>query len=181
MPQSLRSLQNDTEEVIFKSGDMAMSPLIQEINRLLQSDLDDVILNAGYQNALPALDEYRQQMEEYLDVLRDMIKTLGKGAQRLRRKQRQFEDMSAEADRSARQFLQEGQEELVRAAYARKRIMQLACEAYQEEADWQNARFLVLMDAKLRLEARLTEVAQRSAAMQMRETRDNGALLQAVA
>ena len=156
-----------------------MPRLIQEIDLLLQSNLDDMILNAGHQDALPALDAYRQQMEDYLDVLGDMIKTLGNGVQLLRQKQRQFESLSIEADRSARQFLREGQENLVRAATTRKRVMKLASEAYQEETNLQNARFLALMDAKLRLEARLTEVAQKSAAMQ--GTLAEGALLAAVA
>jgi len=40
-------------------------------------------------------------------------------------------------------------------------VMQLTSEAYGEEANLQNDRFLALMDAKLRLEARLTEVTQR--------------------
>ncbi len=156
-----------------------MPRLIQEIDLLLQLNLDDMILNAGHQDALPALDAYRQQMEDYLDVLGDMIKTLGNRVQLLRQKQRQFESLSIEADHSARQFLREGQENLVRAATTRKRVMQLASEAYQEETTLQNARFLALMDAKLRLEARLTEVAQKSAAMQ--GTLAEGALLAAVA
>ncbi len=143
-----------------------MSPLIQEINRLLQSNLDDVILGSDAQDVLMALDEYGRQVEDYLDVLGDMIKTLGKGVKRLRQKQRQYESLTTEVDDSARQFLWEGQEKLVRAANARKRVMRLASEAYQEEADLQNARFLALMDVKLRLEARLTEVAQRAALLQ---------------
>lgn len=156
-----------------------MPPLIHEINLLLQANLDE-ILNAEEQNTLSALDAYRQQIEDYLDVLRDMTKTLGNGVQRLRRKQSQFESLSMEADRSARQFSQEGLESLVRAATARRRVMQLASQAYQEEADLQNDRFLALMETKLRLEARLTEVAQKSATVQMQGMRAEGALLQVV-
>jgi len=158
-----------------------MPPLIHEINLLLQSNLDDMILNAADQHTLSALDAYRQQVENYLDVLKDMIKTLGNGVQQLRRKQRQLESLSIEADRSARQFSQEGKESLVRAAIDRRRVMQLASQAYQEEADLQNDRFLALMETRLRLEARLTEVAQKSAMVQMQGTRAEMTLLQAMA
>jgi phage shock protein A len=143
------------------SGENAMIPLVLEINTLLQSKLDEIVLNPGYENGFLALDEYSQQMEDYLEALEDMPRTLGKGIKRLRRRQQHFESLTAEADRSAQQFSREGQTKLARAAYARKRVMQLASEAYGEEANLQNDRFLALMDAKLRLEARLTEVTQR--------------------
>ena len=143
-----------------------MIPLVLEINTLLQSNLDEIALDSGYENSFWALDEYSQQIEDYLEVLEDMTRTLGKGIKRLRRRQQHFESLTAEADRSAQQFSSEGQEKLSRAAYTRKRVMQQASEAYGEEANLQNARFLTLMDAKLRLEARLTEVTQRGSTME---------------
>ncbi len=147
-----------------------MTSLIHNINALIQSNLDALVADSGPDEGLLALDAYSQQMEDYLDVLAEMTKALGEGVRRLRNKQRRFESLAAEADRSARQFADEGQGKLARAAYARKQVMRQAFEAFREEADMQNERFQTLMDVRLRLEARLTEVAQKRAILQARQS-----------
>jgi phage shock protein A len=156
-----------------------MTSLLDDINTLIQTSLDDVISNPDCEDCLQALDAYGRQMEGYLDVLEEMTGTLGKGVKRLRRKQRQFEALAGEAGESARQFHREGQNNLARAAQDRMRVMQQASQAFQEEADLQNDRFRALMDVKLRLEARLTEVAQKRTALQMTPSPDRNALLAA--
>ncbi len=147
-----------------------MTSLIHNINALIQSNLDALVADSGPDEGLLALDDYSQQMEDYLDVLEEMTKALGEGVRRLRNKQRRFESLAAEADLSARQFADEGQGKLARAANARQQVMRQAFEAFREEADLQNERFQTLMDVRLRLEARLTEVAQKRAILQARES-----------
>ncbi len=143
-----------------------MTSLVQEVNALIQSNLETIIAYSNPDEGLSSLDTYSQKMEDYLDVLEEMTKVLAEGVRRLRSKQRRFESLAAEADRSARQFADEGQGKLARAAYARKQVMRQAFEAFREEADMQNERFQTLMDVRLRLEARLTEVAQERAVLQ---------------
>jgi phage shock protein A len=147
-----------------------MTSLIHQVDSLIQSNLETILSESDQEDGLLALDAYSQQMEDYLDVLEEMTKTMGEGVRRLRNKQRQFESMTMEADRSARQFARERQGKLARAAYARKEVMHQASEAFQEEADIQNERFQALMDVRLRLEARLTEVAQKRALLQAQQT-----------
>ncbi len=134
-----------------------MNSLIQTIQALIRRNFSAVDTHAPSSDDLQALDDYSRQMEAYLEVVEDITKTLGKGVKRLRRRQRHFEMLIAEADDNVRQFKQEGQPRLARAAAARKAIMAEAARAYATEADMQNARLLEFMDAKLRLEARLTE------------------------
>jgi len=154
-----------------------MSPLLQEINTLIQTSLETVASDPDYDNSLLALDAYSQQIEDYLDVLEEMIRAMGTGVRRLRGKQRQFEALAGEADHSARQFSREGQSRLSKAAASRTRVMHQAAEAFRQEADAQNERFRVLMDAKLRLEARLTQVAQHRTLLQMAQGQDQARLL----
>ncbi|HEY81294.1 MAG TPA: hypothetical protein G4O05_09510 [Caldilineae bacterium] len=121
---------------------------------------------------MQTLDDYSRQMEEYLEVVEDMTKTLGKGVKRLRRRQRYFEALIEEADENVQQFSQEGQSKLARAAAERKAVMTEAARAFQTEADIQNARLLEFMDAKLQLEARLTEVNLERARLEARLARE---------
>lgn len=154
-----------------------MSPILPEINALIQSNLEDVASNPAYENSLLALEDYSQQIEDYLDVLEELTRALGMGAKHLKHKQHHFEMLAEEAENSARQFRQERQNRLARAAQNRKQVMKLASQAFQEEADLQTERFRMLMDAKLRLEARLTEVTQKRAVMHVDIVQDEGALL----
>jgi phage shock protein A len=143
-----------------------MFPLLHEINTLIQTNLEDIAADINYDSHLQALDAYCQQMEDYRDVLEEMIQALGKEIKQLRNKQRRFETLAAGAERSAKQFQEEGQHKLALAAHNRKKVMELAARTFREEADSQNEHFRIMMDAKLRLEARLTEVAQKRTILQ---------------
>ena len=154
-----------------------MSPLLQEINTLIQTSLEDVVSDPAYDNGLLALDAYSHEIEDYLDVLKEIIEVMSAGVRRLRGKQRQFEALAGEADHSVRQFSREGQPRLARAATSRTRVMRQAAETFRQEADAQNERFRALLDAKLRLEARLTQVAQHRTLLQMAQGRDQTDLI----
>lgn len=143
-----------------------MDTLIREISALIRLNLSDVVLESEDEDCLAALDGYCRQIENYLDVLDEIIQAQGKEVRRLRRKQHHFAALVSEAERSERQFNGEGQQKLAQAARKRGRVMQLAASACQEEGDRQSARFLGLMDSKLQLEARLTEVTQKRIALQ---------------
>ncbi len=135
-----------------------MSSLVQTIQSLIRQNVTYDDSQPPTQAELQVLDDYSRQIEEYLDVVEDMTRVLGKGVRRLRRRQRHFEALIEEADENVRQFDREGQEKLAQAAAKRKAVMVEAAQAFRAEADSQNARLLEYMDAKLQLEARLTEV-----------------------
>ncbi len=151
---------------------IAMNSLLQTVQALIRHHPQKVNLHVPTPSDLQALDDYSRQMEAYLDVVGDLTKSLGKGVKRLRRRQRYFEALIEESDANARQFHQEGQEKLARAAEARRQAAAEAARAYQAEADSQNARLLEFMDAKLALEARLTEVHRERARLEARLARD---------
>jgi len=144
-----------------------MSSILTEINDLIQSNLEDIISTPFSENRLKALDSYSRRVEDYLDVLVEMTQALGDEVRRLRSKQNQFIEWATEADNNSKQFAQEGKRCLAQAARDRKRVMELAAEAFKEEADAQNEQFQALLDARLRLDARLTEVAQKRTALLM--------------
>ena len=142
-----------------------MEKLLQNITHLINTNakIDDP--RSRHSDDRSALDIYVQQIEDYLYVLEDMVQTLGKTVKQLRHQQQYFQGLTSEEEQTAIQFSLEGKTSLARAARSRGAVMQQATEAYQTEAELQNERFLALMDAKLRLEARLTVVNQQRALM----------------
>jgi len=66
----------------------------------------------------------------------------------------------AELDRNIDLFLQEGREELAMAAQSKLNSTQRLLENYREQLARQEAEYQKLLDAKLKLEARLTTVKQ---------------------
>jgi len=153
-----------------------MNSLVQRVQTLIRQNITDSDSQPPSQSKLQILDDYSRQIEEYLNVIEDMTKALGKSVRRLRRRQRHFEALIEEADANIQQFNREGQEKLARAAAERKAVMSEAARAFRAEADSQNARLLEYMDVKLQLEARLTEVNLERARLEARLTR--GAQLQ---
>ncbi|RUA17446.1 MAG: hypothetical protein DSY55_02155 [Clostridia bacterium] len=138
-----------------------MDALLQKIDTLINARPIDFGQQPDQNASQSMLDAYGQQMEDYLSVLDDLIQTVGSSLKRLRDKQQHFQRLVLEAGQTIEQFQKEGQRSLALAARNHSDALQQTANAYQEEADALNARFLALMDVKLRLDARLTEVNQR--------------------
>lgn len=138
-----------------------MDTLLQKIDTLINASPIDPGQQPDQNLSQSVMDAYGQQMEDYLSMLDDLIQTVGNSLKQLRSKQQHFQTLVQEAGQTIEQFQREGQHELASAARNHRDALQQTADAYQEEADSLNARFLALMDVKLRLDARLTEVNQR--------------------
>ena len=136
-----------------------METLTKALSKLIRTSLDAVVQEST--DPILALDDYYQQLEIYLEVIREMGQAAGKNLRDLRKQQAHYQAMEARAQHSARQFSGEGQTRLAQAATLRQHVMQQAAASLQPAIDAQNTRFMALLDAKLQLEARLTETSQR--------------------
>ncbi len=144
-----------------------MDSLIQNIRTLIGHNVPISSSSPSMpETKLALLDEYCRQMEDYLDVVSDITETLAIGVKQLRRRQRYFETLVHETNKSIETFSYEGQEKLAKAAAERKHVLSQAVKTCRHEADLQNARLLEFMDAKLQLEARLIEVNQERALLE---------------
>lgn len=137
-----------------------MASLLEKVGTLISANLHWIVNQALQANSLAVVDEYIRRVEDNLEALEDAAATVGGEAKTLRRKQREFEAKAEELDRNIDLFLREGKDKLAMAAQSRYNTMARLADTYREQADAQESEFQKLLDAKLRLEAKLTEVKQ---------------------
>jgi phage shock protein A len=137
-----------------------MASLLEKVGILISANLHWMVNQALEANSLAVVDEYIRRVEDNLEALEDAAATVGGESKTLRRKQREFEAKAEELDRNIDLFLSEGNDSLAMAAQSRYNTMKDLANTYREQADAQEAEFQKLLDAKLRLEAKLTEVKQ---------------------
>ncbi|NOZ49286.1 MAG: hypothetical protein GXP37_04460 [Chloroflexi bacterium] len=137
-----------------------MASLIEKVGILISANLHWMANQALQANSMAVVDEYIRRVEDNLEALEDAAATVGGESKTLRRKQREFEAKAEELDRNIDLFLGEGKDKLAVAAQSRYNTMKRLADTYRQQADAQEAEFQKLLDAKLRLEAKLTEVKQ---------------------
>ena len=137
-----------------------MASLLEKVDTLIRANLHALVDRALNANSLAVLDQYVRQIEDHLEDLEDAAATVGGQVKTLKRKVEEYEAKVAELDRNIDLFLQEGREELAVAAQSKFNSMQRLLENYREQLQRQEAEYQKLLDAKLKLEARLTTVKQ---------------------
>jgi phage shock protein A len=149
-----------------------MASLLQKIDTLIKANLHALVDRALKSNSLAVVDQYVRQVEDNLEDLEDAAATVGLedledaaatvGGQvkTLERKMKEFEAKAAELDRNIDLFLNQGREELALAAQSKLNSTQRMAENYREQWERQQREYRMLLDAKLKLEARLVTVKQ---------------------
>jgi len=137
-----------------------MTSLLEKVGILISANLHYMVNQALQANSLAVVDEYIRRVEDNLEALEDAAATVGGEAKTLRRKQKEFDAKAEELDRNIDIFLGEGKEQLAMAAQSRYNTMKQLADQYQEQASAQEAEFQKLLDARLKLEAKLTQVKQ---------------------
>ena len=137
-----------------------MAGLLERVGTLISANLNWLVSQALKANSMAVVDEYIRKVEDNLEALEDAAATVGGEAKTLRRKHTEFQGKAEELDRNIDIFLNEGKESLAIAAQSRYNTMIRLAENYGEQADAQETEFKSLLDSKLKLEAKLTEVRQ---------------------
>jgi len=137
-----------------------MASLLQKIDTLIKANLHALVDRALKSNSLAVVDQYVRQVEDNLEDLEDAAATVGGQVKTLERKMKEFEAKTAELDRNVDLFLKQEREELALAAQSKLNSTQRMAENYREQWERQQREYRTLLDAKLKLEARLTTVKQ---------------------
>jgi len=137
-----------------------MASLLERVGTLISANLNWLVSQALKANSMAVVDEYIRKVEDNLEALEDAAATVGGEAKTLRRKHEEFKAKSEDLDRNIDIFLKEGKQSLAVAAQSRYNTMARLAENYGEQAESQEAEFQKLLDGKLKLEAKLTEVRQ---------------------
>ncbi|TEU19341.1 MAG: PspA/IM30 family protein [Anaerolineales bacterium] len=137
-----------------------MASLLDKVTTLIKANLHYLVDQALKQNSLAVIDQYIREVEDNLDKLEDAAATVGGQVKTLKRKFDEFQAKADELDRNIDILLQENREELAVAAQSKLNSTQRLADNYGEQHERQKTEYEKLLDAKLKLEAKLTTIKQ---------------------
>jgi phage shock protein A len=137
-----------------------MASLLEKVDTLIRANLHALVDRALKANSLAVIDQYVRQIEDNIEELEDAAATVGGQVKTLKRKVEEYTGKVNELDRNIDVFLREGREELALAAQSKLNSTQRLLDNYKEQLARQESEYQKLLDAKLKLEARLTTVKQ---------------------
>jgi len=135
-----------------------MAGLLERVGTLISANLNWMVTQAMKANSMAIVDEYIRKVEDNLEALEDATATVGGEAKTLRRKFEEYDAKADELDGNINLFLKQGKEALAQAAQSRYNTMHRMAITYGEQATAQEGEFQKLLDAKVKLEAKLSEV-----------------------
>ncbi|MBC7263685.1 MAG: PspA/IM30 family protein [Chloroflexi bacterium] len=143
-----------------------MSSLLERVGTLISANLNYLVSRALRANSMAVVDEYIRKVEDNLEALEDAAATVGGEAKTLKRKHEELQAQAKDLDGNIDLFLRQGKDDLAAAAQYRLNTIQRLADTYK--AQWQSteAEYQKLLDAKLKLEAKLTEAKQERSELQ---------------
>jgi phage shock protein A len=137
-----------------------MASLLEKVETLIKANLHALIDNALRVNSIAVIDQYIRDVDNNLDALEDAAATIGGQVKTLERKTADFKKQMEELDRNIDLFLTQGKEELARAAQAKWNSVRDLYETYNSQLERQQREYKALLDARLKLQAKLTTIRQ---------------------
>ena len=137
-----------------------MATLMDKVRTLISANLHSMVDKALQSNSVAVMDEYIRQAEDNLEKLEDSAATVGGEVKTLKRKADEYAAQAAKLDRDIDALLQQGRYDLAAAAQSKYNTTQRLAEQYQQQYERQQAEYQTLLDAKLKLEAKLTTTKQ---------------------
>ncbi|MBM4464696.1 MAG: hypothetical protein FJ014_03880 [Chloroflexi bacterium] len=137
-----------------------MASLLEKVKTLISANLHAIVDAALKSNSIAVVDQYIRQIEDSLEDLEDATATVGGQVKTLRRKLDEYRRKADELDRNIDLFLKDGKEEVAAAAQSKLNSTQRLVVNYEEQLTRQEKEFEALQDARLKLEAKLTNIRQ---------------------
>ncbi len=143
-----------------------MATLLEKVSTLISANLHSLVDRALKNNSVAVIDQYIRQVEDSLADLEDAAATIGGEVKSLRRKLGDFEQKAEALDRAIDAFLVEGNETAATGVQSKLNSTQRLIETYREQAVRQDNEYQKLLDAKVKLEARLATMKQQREELQ---------------
>lgn len=137
-----------------------MATLLEKTQTLISANLHAMLDKALQANSLAVLDEYIRQAQDSLDDLEDAAATVGGQVKTLKRKMDEFEKKAQELDDQIDMLLQRRKDDLAVAAQRKMNNVRDMAQEYRAQHERQQQEYKQLLDARLKLEAKLTEIRQ---------------------
>jgi phage shock protein A len=135
-----------------------MASLFEKVQTLIGANLHAIVDRALQSNSIAVIDQYIRQVENSMDELEDAIATVGGQLKTLLRKQAEFEAQERDLDKSIDAMLVQGRNDLALAAQSKMNSVHGLAESYKQQAERQAVEYQKLLDARLKLEARLSAI-----------------------
>lgn len=137
-----------------------MASLLEKVTTLISANLHYMVDQALKTNSLAVIDQYIRQVESNLEDLEEAAAAVGGEVKSIKRRLDDHEQKLAEMDKAIDAFLVEGNEAAAVAVQSRYNSTKRLVETYQEQLTRQEEEFKKLLDAKVKLEARLETMKQ---------------------
>ncbi len=137
-----------------------MASLLEKVSTLISANLHSLVDQALKTNSLAVIDQYIRQVEDHLEDLEDAAATVGGEVKTIKRKLNDLEQKEDELDRAIDAFLMEGNEETAAAAQSKLNSTERLIQTYEEQSERLQSEYQKLLDAKVKLDARLSTMKQ---------------------
>src|SRR5271165_2863613 len=138
---------------------MAQS-ILDKVNTLISANLHALVDQALEANSVKVMDEYVRQAERNLSDLEEATVTVGGSVKTLKRKYDEISAAAEKIDRDVDTLLTRNKPDLASAAQADLNSKQQLAQEYYEQWQQQQVEYQKMLDAKLKMESKLTAIKQ---------------------
>ncbi len=132
-----------------------MASLLEKVSTLISANMHALVDQALKANSLAVIDQYIRQVEDYLEDLEDAAATVGGEVKTMRRKCEEQQTKAIELDKAVDALLVDGNANAAAAAQSRLNHTKQLVETYQGQIAHQESEYQKLLDARVKLQARL--------------------------
>lgn len=143
-----------------------MATLLEKVSTLISANLHSLVDQALKANSLAVIDQYIRQVEDQLEALGDAAATVNAEIKSIRRKADEHQQKANKLDQAIDGFLGAGNETSAAAAQSQLNSTLSLVQTYNTQVTTQEAEYQKLLDAKVKLEARLNTMKQQRTELQ---------------
>ncbi|MCP4360488.1 MAG: hypothetical protein GY796_20965 [Chloroflexi bacterium] len=137
-----------------------MASLLEKTQTLIQANLHSMVDSALEANSVAVMKQYIRDAENNLDDLEDAAATVGGEVKTLERKYKEYKKKGDQLDKNIDMLLMQGKTDLARAAQTELNSTRRMQEQYHEQWVRQQREYESLLNARLKLQAKLITIRQ---------------------
>lgn len=143
-----------------------MATLLEKTQTLIQANLHSMVDRALEANSVAVMKQYIRDAEGNLDQLEDAAATVGGEVKTLERKYKEYKKNADKLDRNIDSLLMQGKTDLASAAQNELNTARRLQEQYHEQWVRQQREYEALLNARLKLQAKLKTIRQEQKEME---------------
>ncbi len=143
-----------------------MASLLEKAQTLIQANLHEMVDRALEANSVAVMKQYTRDAEQNLDDLENAAATVGGEVKSLERKYNEYKKKGDQLDRNIDMLLMQGKPDLAQAAQNELNSTRRLQEQYHEQWIRQQREYEALLNARLKLQAKLKTIRQEQKEME---------------